>query len=315
MPLTSRVFKLAKDPEHPEQNEDACGWNSARGIGVVADGVSSAIFSRQWASILTEAVLNDPPNPQDAKAFAAWLTRHRKTWSERIDVNSLAWHQKAKLPHGAFSTLLWVRVVQPEVPREGEFGAFRLQCFAIGDSCLMHVRHGKVLRMFPITESKQLEADPVVLGSVDLGRDNLMQFETFETTCYPDDTLLLCTDAIAHWALRRMEAGDPPAWDDYWQQTDQQWQAEVAGLRDQRQMPYDDATLLLLRVTTEPQPDLGHRELPAQDDDEWAEKFKAAGEQFAEGVELASEQLMRGLKKWKGKALEKYRETFKPDDR
>lgn len=329
MPFQSRVFKLAKDADHPEQDEDAYGIDAARGIASVADGVASAIFSRQWAGILAAAAVADTPDPNDKESFTRWLAQRRQAWSEQIDVTGLAWFQKAKLPMGAFSTLLWVRVLPTEEDCPGQFGAYRLHCCAIGDSCLFHVRNGELVRTFPVHKAAELEADPIVLGSVDLSRDQLMEFVTLDELCYPDDLLVLCTDAIAAWALRRIESGDPPVWNDYWNMTEPQWQDQIAQLRQRQEMRYDDATLLLLRVTAVDvqigQPDeepliaevvpestaAAADEEPTASEEDWKEKFKSAGTQVAEGIELASEQAVRGWRKWKDKAIRKYREKFK----
>ena len=81
MSFQSRIFQLAKDTEHPEQCQDAFGVDPSRAIAVVADGVATAIFSRRWAEILTQAVAAEPPDPDDKEAFAQWLAGHRQTWS------------------------------------------------------------------------------------------------------------------------------------------------------------------------------------------------------------------------------------------
>jgi len=329
MSFQSRIFQLAKDTEHPEQCQDAFAVDPSQAIAVVADGVASAIFSRRWAEILTEAVAAEPPDPEDRGAFAQWLAGRRQAWSESIDTGSLAWFQKAKLPAGAFSTLLWVRLSSVEDAVAGTFGAYRLRALAVGDSCLLHVRHGEVLRTFPIEKSDEFEADPVVLGSVDLNRDGLVEFRSIDEVCYPDDLLVLCTDAIAQWALRGIESGNPPAWDRLWEIAGEDWQQEIAELRQQQVMRYDDATLMLLKVVEqgveigssevscsagqigEPQKHAPGDEAAPED---WKEKLKSASEQVAEGIEKASGQLARGWKKWKQKAVEKYREKFGPDD-
>jgi len=331
----SRVFRLAKDIEHPEEDQDAYALDAAAGIAVVADGVSSAIFSRQWAGVLVEAVIAETPCPDDKEVFARWLAERRQAWSGQIDTSGLAWFQRAKLPMGAFSTLLWVRLSPVEQPQEGAFGAFRLQGFAIGDSCLLHVRHKEVLRMFPVQKAEEFQDDPLVLGSVDLKRDHLMEFTSLDELCYPDDLLVLCTDAIGEWALRSLESGNPPDWDAFWNMTQPQWEGEITRLRHEQQMRYDDATLLLLRVADEgvevgrpeeraastrppelpppPVPDDPRKEATEQDD--WKEKLKSAGKQVAEEVEEVSGYLWRGLKKWKDKAVQKYHQRHQSDDR
>lgn len=198
MRFDSRTFMLPKDPEHPGQCQDACQVDAARGIAVIADGVSSAIFSAQWANVLVEAVMAAAPDPNNAASFAAWLARQRQTWTQRIDSSTLAWH-RTKLPMGAFSTLLWIQVTESEREQPGAFGAYRLRGFAIGDSCLFHVRGRELVRSFPLETAAQFQADPIVLGSIDLKRDYLMRFTMLNELCYPDDLLILCTDALAEW--------------------------------------------------------------------------------------------------------------------
>src|SRR6185369_8678746 len=115
--------------------QDACCVDTARYVAAIADGVSSALFSGPWAAILAEAAVSNCPDPHDAQAFAAWLEEQRRHWEASIDTTNLAWFQKAKLPSGAFSTLLYARVCQAEASHEGGFGGYRLVAFAAGDSC------------------------------------------------------------------------------------------------------------------------------------------------------------------------------------
>jgi hypothetical protein len=270
-----RTFTLAKDPEHPEQNQDAWALDPRRGIATLADGVASGLFSRSWATILTESVLADAPDPADKDAWRRWLAERRAAWSARIDVDRLAWYQKAKLKEGTFSTLLVVRLLPAEIaspadgapaaestsPADGaspdDPPAWNVRGYAVGDTCLFFVREGKTVRIFPIETAAEFDADPLVIGSIDLSRDDLVGFRDFEERGRAGDLVVLCTDAVAAWALRRSESGQPPAWDDYWDMPEETWQAEVMSLRQQREMRYDDATLLLLRICdprTEPLP-------------------------------------------------------------
>ena len=87
-----------------------------------------------------------------------------------------------------------------------------------------------------------------MLGSVDLKRDQLLSSPALDEFCYADDLLILCTDALAEWALRRYEENDPPDWDACWDVPDEDWAAEIVELRQRRELRYDDTTLALLRV-------------------------------------------------------------------
>jgi len=249
--LDWRDFTLAKDPEFPHENQDAWRIDGPRGIAAIADGTASGIFCRQWARILTDAAVEDPPDLEDPAGFAGWLARQRAAWSRSLDTSKLAWYQKPKLREGAFATLLWVRFLPEEAALDSSraaAGCGRLRGFAIGDSCLFLVRCGAVVRRFPIQSAAQMDDSPLVLGSVDLNRDGLIRFDRFEEACLPADLIVLCTDALAEWALRQEESGRPPQWEDYWDMPERTWEEEILALRAAREIRHDDTTLLLIRV-------------------------------------------------------------------
>jgi len=325
MQFESQVFELAKDVDHPEQNQDAWAFDRKRGVAAIADGVSSSLFARQWSRILTEAAIAESPDPDDKEAFGRWLARCRAAWSGRIDASRLAWFQKAKMREGAFSTLLWLALrPKPGAPR----GTGRLVGHAVGDSCLFLVREGKTRLSFPIKCASQLEANPMVLGSVDLKRDELVTFARIDEECCVGDLVVLATDAVADWVLRRLEDGGEPNWADYWTMAEDAWQGEVTALREQRQMRYDDATLVLLRVV-DPSVPGGDAAAPSRRDEPartesggmnlnlgpWKEKLKSLSDQVSERV---SEEFSRGMEKLKEakesaeSAIQKYRDKQNP---
>jgi hypothetical protein len=245
MRLDFRVFSLAKDHERPEENQDAWAIDPRRGIAAVADGVSSAIFSRYWATILTEAVIVQPPEPDDAEGFRAWLAQQRDVWANRIDLSRLAWYQKAKIKDGAFSTLLWICLHPSD---DGDPAACRIRGYAVGDCCLFVIRDGALLGSFPVQTAAELEVDPLAVGSLDLKRDDRLVFQPLDDCGREGDMLVLCTDAVAHWAFTLQESGSPVNWEAYWEMPEETWQAEVIAMRDRREMRFDDATLMLLRL-------------------------------------------------------------------
>jgi len=328
MRFETRLFTLAKDPENPGTYQDACYVDAQRHVAAIADGVSSSLFSGPWAAILTQAVVADFPNPGDADEFAAWLVQQRERWAASIDTSGLAWFQKAKLPTGAFSTLLYTRVCEVDDAPAGAFGGYRLMAFALGDSCLFQVRGGELVRSFPLETADQFEVDPIVLGSVDLKRDHLLQFAILDEMCYPGDELILCTDAVAEWAMRSYASGEGSLWSDFWQMSEEDWRSGIVWLRQERQMRIDDSTLLMLRVVedrveTPPSDEPSHQQPAGTDggnpadvssDMEWltsaSKDLKSVSEQAAEQVGRTSEQVLKGLRGLRDRAVKKYRETF-----
>jgi hypothetical protein len=266
MRFESRSLWIAKDTEMPQCYEDAFCLDAERGAAAIADGVSEGIFSGPWARILTETVVAEPPNLNDPAEFQAWLAQRRTTWAGQIDTSRLAWYQRPKLIDGGMSTLLWLTLWPNDgqgdcpnfrlsengtVPFDSKPGSYLLETFAIGDCCLFHVREGNLIRSFPLQSAAEFDLTPGMIGSVDQKRDHLLEFKTVADVCLPGDLLALCTDALAQWALGRSDAGSPVDWERYWEMPAESWQEEIAALRRDRQMRYDDTTLLLLRVVEE----------------------------------------------------------------
>ncbi|MFM9964538.1 MAG: hypothetical protein ACKV2Q_25325 [Planctomycetaceae bacterium] len=289
MLFESRVLHTSKDFEFAGDYEDAFELDGERGLVAIADGVASAIFSRLWADILTRAVVAEPPDLYQEAAFKLWLSERRRDWLSQIDVAKLPWNQRQKLQQvgGAFSTLMWLQVwrethdrgaaqsggevFEPRPLGSGQDtsqqplpdgrgsntsqvqigSAFRCRCFGIGDCNLFHVRDGVILRAFPLTTTAEFERDPISICSVNLNRDHGLEFSVLDEVAQAGDLLVLCTDAIGKWAVTRMQAGDPPQWEAYWEMPHDEWLAEIAALRRGNQMRFDDTTLVLLRLKAE----------------------------------------------------------------
>jgi serine/threonine protein phosphatase PrpC len=250
MRFESRSFWIAKDLEDPQYYEDAFELDADRGMAAIADGVSSAIFSGLWARLLTQAATQQPPDQADPAGLQTWLAPLREAWWAGIDTGNLAWHQRAKMVDGAMSTLLWVALA-PTAGENGTPAGYSLRAKAVGDCCLFHLRDGRSLRSFPVTNSAEFDLLPAALGSIDRRQDHLLEFQTLEDVCLPGDMLVLCTDALGLWAMERCEAGEPVDWGRYWDMAADQWQEEVVALRQDRQLRYDDTTLVLLRIVDE----------------------------------------------------------------
>ena len=259
MLFATREFHTSKDMDFPNDYEDAFCFDESLGLATVADGVSSAIFSRQWADLLTRSVIEMPPDLYTEGVFQQWLADLRAKWIEQIDLHNLPWNQRQKLQMvgGAFSTLLWLelypwQVVDGELaddePVDDATQKFRMRCFAVGDCSLFHVRNGEILRSFPLNTAAEFDADPISICSVNLNRDHELAFQAIDDACLENDLLVLCSDAIGKWAMTCMEDDNPPDWESYWDKSFEDWIQEIVSLRQNKLMRYDDTTLLLLRV-------------------------------------------------------------------
>lgn len=256
----SKVFWLEKDAREREQYQDAYAQDAERGLAAIADGVTSGIFSGAWARLLTAAVVADPPT-LESPAFADWLGEQRAAWRAAIDTSRLTWYQRPKMADGGMTTLLWIEFL-PDGLTDSGLPKYRGRSFAIGDSCLFHLRDGALLACFPLTTAADFASNPAVLRSVDRQVDPLLEFQSRELICQPGDLFVLCTDAVALWAMRQYEAGGDVDWARYWDLSEADWREEICGLREAGAMRYDDSTVLLLRVAERPA-ETAPAELPA----------------------------------------------------
>lgn len=294
-----------RDPDCPEAYEDASAVSRRLGRAVIADGVSSAMMSRSWARLLTRNAVVSPPRFDD-ESLATWVAELQDAWWEQADPSRLSWSGQEKLRRsGAQSTLL-IAGVEPlnneDTTRDGwrSGGEYRLTAHAIGDSCLFLVRDGQMIRAFPLTEAVEFEASPFALSSKAKGIKYAEQFRHLDDRCRVGDVLVLCTDAIAAWAMREYEAGRPVDWQRY-RDDEAAWQADILEFRgngpadERNRLIVDDCTLLVLDIV----PETFDEEVPDVEPDRSDDSFVlhrageiAAGDGIAED---ASQGLPDGL--------------------
>jgi len=241
-----RALAVAKEPENPEGCQDAWGADPQQGIAIAADGVTSALFSGPWARMLVAGALTDYPDTTSVEAFLPWLQSRRAEWETFVTGIQLEWHQQPKLQNGAFTTFVLAKATPMEQTEPG-VNNYMLSVSALGDTMAFLIRDGKPLWSFPWTHSSELSAKPLVVGSRNLGRDNMLQFTQSVETVVSGDLLILCTDALATWALRQYEAGELVDWDLIWTIPEDEWTEHVIAMRANATLQVDDTTLVMAR--------------------------------------------------------------------
>ena len=256
MRFRSHQCWFPKDAEFPGEYEDASARSEKHGRAIVADGVSSAIFSRAWARLLTRSVVAEPPDLTSEDAIQAWLTPLQQEWRKGINFAGLPWHQKPKATSiGAQTTLLAV-AVEPLADGGDLAGEYRLRGSGIGDCVLFLVRDGRRVFSFPLTSAAEFAEPPQIFSSIAKGVAYVDKFRHLDDRCRIGDLLVVCSDAVGLWAMEEYEAGREVDWMRYWE-NDEAWQADIQSLRARRadehgnRMRVDDCTLLLLQVVTE----------------------------------------------------------------
>lgn len=259
MRIRTRHRWYPRDPLLPRDYEDAAAVSEKYGRVVIADGVSSAIFSRTWARLLTRSAVSVPPAFGDDSTFTGWVTSLQKQWREGIDFANLHWAQKPKVASvGAQSTLLFVEITpRPEGDSDSEGSpTTRFEARAIGDCCLFLIRDGVLQFTFPQASAAAFEASPQAISSIRKNVSYGADVQVLESTCLPGDLVVICTDAVALWAMAEYERGNRVDWMRYWDD-ESAWQHDIETLRarspddDGGRMRVDDCTLVLARVVDE----------------------------------------------------------------
>jgi hypothetical protein len=225
LPLCWRAFHLPKRGHSAAEYEDAYAGAAETGRFALADGASESSFAGAWARLLAEAFVKGPVK------WPAWLTPLQQRWAATAVAGPAPWYTEAKFEEGAFATLLGV-VVEP--PRR------RWRAWAVGDSCVFQVRRNHLLQAFPVISSGEFDNAPRLVGS----RSRPPRRDRARGSWRAGDRLLLMTDALAQWFLRRVEAGHRP-----WRaverlQSDEDFAKWVEKLRDREGLRNDDVTLL-----------------------------------------------------------------------
>lgn len=245
--MQSWARHVAKDAAFAAEYEDAYSVNLEQGRVAIADGVSSAIFSGRWARILTSQVTQNPPELDQPKGWVDWLADPRRRWLEDIDFPRMPIHQKNKLRQvgGAYCTLCWIEVREPLEP---ENDGCLVRAFAMGDSCVLHLRDGELKSSFPLATSAEFDLDPDSICSVATSRDLQQQLKTIDVECLDGDVLVMVTDAIGKWILDCVERGDVKPWERLWVLDEAGWLAAIEDLRDTNLMKRDDTTMIALQI-------------------------------------------------------------------
>ena len=205
----------------------------------IADGATETSYSGLWAELLVNAY---GEGKIDDRLEAADLEPLRQQWKARIGGKPLPWYAEEKARLGAFSSLVGLRLLKD--------GA-QLKWFAVaaGDSCLFHVRGGRLLSAFPLKRSADFTSRPALLSS----NGGATSFLRSSGRWKDRDTFLLMTDALGCWFLRSIEDKARP-WETLFDLRldgtgPQSFEQLVHELRSTGQMRNDDVTLLRIRTT------------------------------------------------------------------
>jgi len=158
---------------------------------VISDGATDACFSKNWADLLVRYYGNLAGDQIDND----WLAKACAEWEEFIASQKLPWFAEEKVEAGAFATLVGLTLVENKTWKGT----------AIGDSCLFQVRSDKVICALPISDSREFDSFPYLLGTRQKNERVLPEVKFIQGEWQPGDCFFLMSDALACWFLRTVE--------------------------------------------------------------------------------------------------------------
>jgi len=202
-----KVFCCPKLGNSREEYEDAWAHRQTRtpaGIRVaVADGATESSYAKLWAVLLAESYAR---SELAGAEFFAGLKPARRLWRRRTAGRPLSWFASEKAEQGAFAAFLGVEI---------DAHTNRWTALAVGDCCLMHIddvgKRMRVVETFPLQKSSEFTMSPYLIGSRSEGESLKDRIRISTGSLREGDMLLLATDAMAAWLLKRHEE-ERPLW-------------------------------------------------------------------------------------------------------
>jgi hypothetical protein len=225
-----KAFAVPKAGHTRAEFEDAFAGDPQTGRFAVADGASESAFAATWANLLVEHYVQHPG------PWSGWLPAARARWLEQCHSADMPWYLEDKFTDGAFATLLTLSFRGPE----------RWQARAVGDCCVFHLRGEHLRRAFPVRRSEDFGNQPALLCSRSPGVGRKVKRSRLRGRWRRGDRLLVTTDALAQWFLRKVEEDRTPWNDVLGLETREAFVSWVQRLRDAREIRNDDVTLLVI---------------------------------------------------------------------
>jgi len=200
--VIARHFVLPKEGSGAEECEDAVAQSADALRFAVADGATEAFDARRWASRLAETWVSAKSAPLDVEEFRPWLAEQgewlRASWEGR----KLSWYAEEKRRAGSFAAFVGLRL-------EERGRRVRWDAVALGDSCLVQTRGGRVKTAMPVSTHEEFNSSPPLVPSNETVREAaLSKLVSAGGEAERGDTFLLMSDALSAWFLESVSKSD-----------------------------------------------------------------------------------------------------------
>lgn len=198
--LRSRGFSVPKAGNREDENEDAYRRDDSRGRYALADGATEGSYSRTWAIQLVERYEEEPLLAKGVQELQAWLPRFQDPSvpqsQDAEETGPRPWYLERSRERGSYATLLGVSFTVTDSGAE----LLPWEAIAVGDSCLFHIRSGRLVGSFPLGNDHDFRDAPTLLSTVPSANAGIADsLRGTRGQLGSGEQLLLATDALAAW--------------------------------------------------------------------------------------------------------------------
>jgi hypothetical protein len=178
---------------------------------VVVDGATEAYDSIRWVALLVDSFLGahsgDRPD-LDGTGMDAWFGEVQQQWVDQAPATFASIFEERKFhDQGSFATLLGCEIGNLDSAEPRWWGV------ALGDAVLFHLRGGRLVAEFPPMAAGDFGIDPDGVFTQPSQRQRMRSALRFgQGQLRSGDELLLCTDALAAWAVTATRDAAAPPW-------------------------------------------------------------------------------------------------------
>ncbi len=244
--VIARQFVLPKDGSADEECEDAVASSADSRRFAVADGATEAFDARRWATRLAESWVGAERAPLTVEEFRPWLAEQgewlRASWEGR----KLSWYAEEKRRAGSFAAFVGLRL-------EARGRGMSWDAVALGDSCLVQTRGGRVRTAMPVSTHEEFNSSPPLVPSNETVREvALARLVGARGEAERGDVFQLMSDALSAWYFESLakEDGRAARFDSLLAASENGALAElVRGERASKRMKDDDVAVIRVHLT------------------------------------------------------------------
>lgn len=231
------AFREPKDGYENNDCEDAVGYDCNLRAFSVSDGASASARSSEWSVSLVQAFL-EPEFTNRLDPFSCWeLARNKfESLPDSAETATTDWWASEVSRRGAFATFLGVTISE-------ETTGYVWKSIAIGDTCVFHLRNGKLLASSPLKDPSEFGSAPNLVSSSSIPTGAVQA----SGVCEIGDTLLGISDALAAWALKRSKSSDD-TWNFICRLQQEPFRSFLRAARASGELEDDDVSLIRCQI-------------------------------------------------------------------